>query len=172
VPLGGNRRGEGRTYINLILVMLLGGLWHGASFNFIIWGGIHGLGLALERLIGKRSFYAALPRPLRTGITFAVVCLAWVFFRAADLPSAGRFLANLFGMGDGPAAGLLVGLIGKPYYFLSFALAAVCVWTMPQSWDITRRLTWPKVAWVCAVLVAALTLLFAQSYNPFIYFIF
>ena len=108
----------------------------------------------------------------RTGITFAVVCLAWVFFRSADLPSAGRFLGNLFGVGDGPNSNLLIGVIGQPYYLLGFLVAAVCVWAMPQSWDITRRLTWPKVAWISAVLVVALTLLFAQSYNPFIYFIF
>ncbi|HAK96656.1 MAG TPA: hypothetical protein DCM87_17105 [Planctomycetes bacterium] len=172
VPLGGNRRGESRTYINLMLVMLLGGLWHGASFNFIIWGGIHGAWLAAERLLGKRSFYAALPRPLRTGITFAVVCLAWVFFRAADLPSAVRFLGNLFGIGGDPAAGLLSGLIGQPYYLIWFAAAGLGVWVAPQSWDITRRLTWPKAVWACAVLIASVALLFAQSYNPFIYFIF
>jgi alginate O-acetyltransferase complex protein AlgI len=172
VPLGGSRRGEARTYINLILVMLLGGLWHGASFNFIIWGGIHGCWLAMERMMGRKSFYAALPAFWRTGITFAVVCLAWVFFRAADLPSAWRFLGNLFGAGDGPAAGLLRGLIGQPYYLFSYAVAALAVWTMPQSWDMTRHITWPKVVWVCGVLVVALVLLFSQSYNPFIYFIF
>jgi alginate O-acetyltransferase complex protein AlgI len=172
VPLGGNRHGEARTYINLVLVMLLGGLWHGASFNFIIWGGIHGGWLAMERMMGKRSFYAALPRPLRVGTTFAIVCLAWVFFRASDLPSAVQFLGNLFGSGNGPAAGLLTGLIRQPYYLLSFAVAGFSVWATPQSWDITRKVTWPKAAWVCAVLVVSLTLLFAQSYNPFIYFIF
>jgi D-alanyl-lipoteichoic acid acyltransferase DltB (MBOAT superfamily) len=88
VPLGGNRKGEARTYINLILVMVLGGLWHGASANFLIWGGIHGGWLALERSMGRRSLYAALPKLLRMAVTFAVVCLAWVFFRASDLPSA------------------------------------------------------------------------------------
>ena len=172
VPLGGNRLGEARTYINLILVMLLGGLWHGASFNYIIWGGIHGGWLAMERLMGKKSFYAGLPKLCRTAITFAVVCLAWVFFRAVDLPAAGHFLGNLFGAGDSQSSGLLMGLIGQPYYVLSFAVAALAVWTMPQSWDITRRMTWPKVAWCCVVLVVALVLLFSQSYNPFIYFIF
>ena len=65
-----------------------------------------------------------------------------------------------------------MGLIGQPYYVLSFGVAAMAVWAMPQSWDMTRRITWPKVAWVSVVLVAALTLLFAQAYNPFIYFIF
>jgi len=172
VPLGGSRHGEARTYINLVLVMLLGGLWHGASFNFIIWGGIHGGWLALERSMGKKSFYAALPRPLRMAITFAVVCLAWVFFRAADLPSAMHFLGNLFGMGQTPEAGLLGGLVRQPYYVLAFAAAIVSVWAMPQAWDITRRLTWPKVAWCCLMLIISLVLLFTQSYNPFIYFIF
>ena len=61
--------------------------------------------------MGKKSFYAMLPKPLRTGITFAIVCLAWVFFRAADLPSAIHFLGNLIGAGQAPEAGLLDGLI-------------------------------------------------------------
>src|SRR5690606_13656681 len=65
VPLGGNRRGPNRTYINLMLVMVLGGLWHGASWNFAIWGGIHGIWLAVERMQGKDSFYRHLPRPVR-----------------------------------------------------------------------------------------------------------
>lgn len=122
--------------------------------------------------MGKQSLYAGWPASLRTIITFAVVCLAWVFFRAADLPSAGRFLGNLFGSGAGEASGLLMGVIGKPYYVTSFVVAAVVVWVMPQSWDITRRLSWPKVIWICLVLISSLALLFAQSYNPFIYFIF
>jgi alginate O-acetyltransferase complex protein AlgI len=65
VPLGGNRKGERRTYVNLFLTMLLGGLWHGASWNFVIWGGIHGAWLALERGLGRESFYHRLPRVLR-----------------------------------------------------------------------------------------------------------
>src|SRR5690349_15975155 len=82
VPLGGNRRGPHRTYVNLMTVMLLGGLWHGASWNFVIWGGIHGSMLAAERAGGKQSPYQRLPRPLRVALTFAIVCVSWVFFRA------------------------------------------------------------------------------------------
>jgi alginate O-acetyltransferase complex protein AlgI len=172
VPLGGNRKGEARTYLNLILVMVLGGLWHGASANFLIWGGIHGGWLALERSMGRRSLYASLPKLLRMVVTFAVVCLAWVFFRASDLPSALRYLGSLFGSGAAENAQLIRGLIGQPYYLLSFAVAAAVVWLMPQSWDLTRRMTWPKVLLVFTVLAGALAMLFAQSYNPFIYFIF
>ena len=74
-----------RTYANLMIVMLLGGLWHGAALNFVVWGGIHGLALALERARGRRSLAARLPRPAQTAFTFAIVCFAWVFFRAAGL---------------------------------------------------------------------------------------
>ena len=96
VPLGGNRRGWARTYVNLATVMLLGGLWHGASWNFVIWGGLHGGMLALERAAGKDSFYRRLPKPLRIGITFVLVLITWVFFRAEDLSAAFRYLENMF----------------------------------------------------------------------------
>ncbi|MDQ3815591.1 MAG: membrane-bound O-acyltransferase family protein, partial [Armatimonadota bacterium] len=69
IPLGGNRKGEVRTYINLMLTMLIGGLWHGASWNFLIWGGIQGGVLAFERRQGKDSLYRHLPRPLRVALT-------------------------------------------------------------------------------------------------------
>ena len=81
VPLGGNRKGAARTYLNLMMVMLLGGLWHGASWNFVIWGAIHGSMLAFERMQGKNSPYRHLPAFLQVAVTFAIVCIAWVFFR-------------------------------------------------------------------------------------------
>ena len=85
IPLGGNRKGEIRTYLNLMIVMLLGGFWHGASWNFLVWGAIFGVWLAFERLLGKSSIYANFPRPARVLLTFLIVNLAWVFFRADDL---------------------------------------------------------------------------------------
>jgi|694.fasta_scaffold95165_1 alginate O-acetyltransferase complex protein AlgI len=173
IPLGGNRHGEFRTYMNLAITMLLGGLWHGASWNFIIWGGIHGAMLALERMMGKDSAYARLPGPVRTAITFVVVLFTWVFFRAKDLPAATRYCETMLGLGS-PQAGssLLAGLIYQPYYLLSFLLAATVVWCCPQTWDFTRRLTWPKVAYCAILLLLALALMETQAYNPFIYFIF
>nr|MDQ2730610.1 MBOAT family protein [Armatimonadota bacterium] len=86
IPLGGNRKGKLRTYVNLMITMLLGGLWHGAAWNYIIWGGIHGGMLAFERAQGKNSPYRTLPHALRVALTFFVVVLAWVFFRAGTLP--------------------------------------------------------------------------------------
>src|SRR5438067_7986414 len=73
VPLGGNRKGTARTYVNLATVMVLGGLWHGASWNFVIWGAIHGAMLAFERAQGKDSLYSRLPGPARTALTFLIV---------------------------------------------------------------------------------------------------
>jgi alginate O-acetyltransferase complex protein AlgI len=118
VPLGGNRKGPRRTYVNLAIVMLLGGLWHGAAWNFVVWGGLHGLLLAVERFRGKASFYAGVPAPLRVALTFAVVLVTWVFFRAPDLPSAMRYLGHMAGIvaaHDG--APLLAGVVYQPYYF-------------------------------------------------------
>jgi alginate O-acetyltransferase complex protein AlgI len=98
IPLGGNRKGEVRTYINLLLTMLLGGLWHGASWNFLIWGGIHGGMLAIERRQGKDSFYARLPRVLRMAITFCDRAAVVGVLRSADLPGAISYLGCMFGM--------------------------------------------------------------------------
>ncbi|QQR73527.1 MAG: MBOAT family protein [Holophagales bacterium] len=173
VPLGGNRKGERRTYVNLALVMLLGGLWHGASWNFVLWGGWHGLWLAAERAAGKRSLLPGLPRTGRIAATFLVVLLSWVPFRAVDLASAGRYFSWLVGFGEAPGgAGLLAGVVFQPYYLAVLAISALIIWRAPQAWSFTRTLTWPRAAACAGLLVAALTALAAQEFNPFIYFIF
>jgi alginate O-acetyltransferase complex protein AlgI len=173
VPLGGSRRGERRTYINLALVMLLGGLWHGAAWSFVAWGALHGLLLAAERLRGRRGLFAGLPRPLRVGGTFFLVLVSWVFFRAADLPAAGRFLAAMSGMAEPqPGAALVGGIVYQPYYLATVALAAVVIWAAPQSWDWTRRLPAWKAAACLVLFWLSLAALTTQAYNPFIYFIF
>jgi len=173
IPLGGNRRGPARTYVNLGVVMLLGGLWHGAAWNFIIWGGIHGALLMLERLMGKKSFYRALPRPARILLTFVIVCFAWAFFRADSLPRALTYCGSMLGLVDaGDAAGLLGGLIYKPYYVWTFVLAAAAVWFAPQTWDWTKNIGWPKVVLLVGALWLSIVVLTTQAFNPFIYFIF
>ncbi len=173
VPLGGNRKGPMRTYANLMTVMLLGGLWHGASWNFVIWGAIHGGMLSLERMQGKDSFYRQLFRPMRVAVTFLIVCVSWVFFRAKDLSSSMAYLKSLLGAGGALAnAKMLGGLIYQPYYLLMIAAAAVFVWFAPQTWDFTRRLTLPKALWCLFLLLISIATMITQDYNPFIYFIF
>ncbi len=173
IPLGGNRGTLSRTYANLTITMLLGGLWHGASWNFVIWGAMHGGMLAFERSQGREGFYHSWPRPLRIAVTFMIVLLGWVFFRAADLPRAIAYLGSMFGLHEAqPTAGLLSGIIYQPYYLISLALAAIVVWAGRQTWDWTQQLTMPKAAVCCGLGWLALVVLATQEYNPFIYFIF
>ncbi|HEY2429423.1 MAG TPA: MBOAT family protein [Acidimicrobiales bacterium] len=107
VPLGGNRGSEAATYRNLMLTMLIGGLWHGASWTFVVWGGLHGLGLAFER---RFTHYAQedVNRPwrvrsdaLRTFVTFQVVCLGWVFFRSPNFTVAYHYLGGILKLRGG-----------------------------------------------------------------------
>lgn len=173
IPLGGNRLGSSRTYANLVMTMLLGGLWHGASWNYVLWGGLHGGMLAFERGQGHAGFYQSLPRRLRIVLTFLIVLLGWVLFRASTLAGAGHYLAALAGFGHPtPNAGLLGGLWRQPYYLLALALAALIVWRGRQTWDWTQHLTLPKAGVCFGLGWLALIVLATQEYNPFIYFIF
>jgi len=173
LPLGGSRRGTTRTYINLALVMLLGGLWHGASWNFVIWGGLHGGALAWERARGKRSLYNQLPGPLQVLFTWSFVLIAWVFFRAESLTAALEYLIRMVGLGTPHnSAGLLAGSLYAPYPLFSLGLALCVIWLAPQTWDWTRQLTWGKMFVTFGAFWMAIVALFTQSYNPFIYFIF
>jgi len=173
LPLGGNRRGNVRTYINLFIVMLLGGLWHGAAWNFVAWGALHGVLLAGERLRGKSALYGGLPVGARMAVTFVIVLVTWVFFRSPDLASAIRYLGDMAAVGSvQPGAPLLSGIVYAPYYLGTFVLSGVIVWLAPQTWDWTKALSAPKAVVVLAVLVLAVIVLTTQAYNPFIYFIF
>jgi alginate O-acetyltransferase complex protein AlgI len=173
IPLGGNRRGHLRTYANLMMVMLLGGLWHGASWNFVIWGGIHGGMLAFERSQGRQATFLRLPRVAQVALTFVIVVFAWVFFRARDLPSAIAYCQSMLGFGAAqPGAGLIAGTIYQPYYLLSVLLAALVTWAGIQTWDWTRKMTLPQSAAILALFWVSLLVMATQAYNPFIYFIF
>jgi alginate O-acetyltransferase complex protein AlgI len=97
VSLGGNRRGALRTYINLFVTMLLGGLWHGAAWTFVLWGGFHGVWLAAHRAVNEtRSAPPRTPLWLRRLVTFHLVCVGWVLFRAGSLATARAVFAGLF----------------------------------------------------------------------------
>lgn len=170
-PLGGNRKGEVRTYINLMTVMLIGGLWHGASWNFVIWGGIHGAMLAAERVQGKDSHYRRLPTAMRIAITFIITCISWVFFRADTLPQSLRYLRSLLGLGTASfASGAVAGTIYTPYHVSMFGVCVFFVWVMPQAWHFTQRLP-PFRAFAClAVFVLSVAVLWTQTVNPFLYF--
>ncbi len=102
IPLGGNRKGPIRTYINLALTMLLGGLWHGASWNFVVWGGLHGAYLGIERFLKARfgssaATQSTLIKILLALLTYAAVNVTWVFFRATDFETSSMIVMAMFG---------------------------------------------------------------------------
>lgn len=131
IPLGGNRHGWWRTQLHVLLGMLISGLWHGASWTFVVWGLLHGLGVVLYNL-GKVCGLNPWPRWLGMGVTFLFVTLAWVFFRAESLEQAMLVLARLVESGSGgdtgavPWAGL--GLLCVVFWGLSFWAQALEQW--------------------------------------------
>jgi len=171
IPLGGNRGSERRTYFNLEMTMLLGGLWHGAQWQFVVWGAYHGTLLGTERAMGKKSLYAGLPRPLRVVLTFVLVLFSWVLFRAANLTLALRYLGDMFGLHHAPQA---TGLLGAELYTLHnlvlMGLSLVVVSRKTQSWDFVQRQSWVRVALVLGLFLLALAAMFTQAFNPFLYF--
>ena len=171
IPLGGNRRGALRTYVNLGTVMLLCGLWHGANWTFLAWGAYHGALLVLERTLGKRSIYHRLPRPFRIAATFLLVLLSWVIFRSANLGEAMRYLGILFGGGsDGGSAALLAAQL---YTRGSLSILAACALLaiLPlQAHAWAESVTWPKALALGPVFCLSVMVMFTQSFKPFLYF--
>jgi alginate O-acetyltransferase complex protein AlgI len=134
IPLGGNRKGRVRTYVNLLLTMLLGGLWHGAATRFIIWGGLHGLALAAERAL--RELWPAPPgvvRRLLGGVlTFHFVCFCWVFFRAADLATVNTIFQQIAWSFQGQLFWEFVDGYAPVLFWMSLGYA---LHFLPTSWE-------------------------------------
>ena len=166
VSLGGNRKGLLRTYINLFLTMLLGGLWHGANWTFVLWGTWHGGILILERFWEQRWGKPLLPGWLRVIKTMLLVIFGWVLFRAANLAGAVRMFEGMLGfngLGFSPPVAWQV----TPDRLMVLALGVVLVYAMPwlkrQGGSYLRYLLLPLFLWAVATLSA-------QSFTPFLYF--
>jgi alginate O-acetyltransferase complex protein AlgI len=171
IPLGGNRRGAVRTYANLAIVMLLGGLWHGANWTFVVWGAYHGVLLIAERWAGRKPAWRALPRPLRVAATFILVLGSWVWFRAGTLPEALAYFAALFGGGaSSDAAAVLAAQVLAPGRLGLMAVAGLCVLAPRQAHEWSATVTWPKALASLAMFALALATMFSQTFNPFLYF--
>ena len=162
-PLGGNRKGPGRTLANLMITMFLGGLWHGAGWGFAVWGLMHGAGLAAERLLGRRNPVGAL-RPVWWLFTQVWVTIAWVFFRAPDLGHAGSYLAGLVPL-DGASFSLHAEL-GVGFLFAAGAVLQqlVQVATARRPHQATTILA------VSTAVAITLVLVVASPARVFIYF--
>jgi alginate O-acetyltransferase complex protein AlgI len=169
--LGGNQKGPARTYVNLAVVMLLGGLWHGAKWNFVVWGAYHGGLLAYERWRGKQSFYSTLPVPVRIGITFVLMLFSWVLFRADNLHAAINYYGAMFGLSHTGPATLLAADIYTPLSLVVLMVCAILVFQRVQAHDWSQeRQTWGRTAILVPTFVFALLVMFSQAFNPFLYF--
>lgn len=172
IPLGGNRKGAGRTYTNLLFVMLVGGLWHGAQWTFVAWGGLHGLVLAAERWskahLAPRGL--TLPRPLAWAVTMTVVLAGWVLFRAPDFGSAMDIFRALVGGGEkGVATEVLTATVLTSRGLTILGLCSVMIF-LPNSAAWLRRLNGWKVASGLILLFVSVRVMGLQGHNPFLYF--
>lgn len=148
LPLGGSRMGSLRTCANIVLVMLAGGLWQGAAWTFVVWAAVHALLLIFERMMGKTTFYATWPKPLRIAITFVLVLVAWVFFRAESLGDAVVYLRVMFGAGTPTAATapLLESVMLRNFSVVHLLAGALLIWIAPTTQTFLSRMTGWKVA--------------------------
>jgi alginate O-acetyltransferase complex protein AlgI len=166
ITFGGNRHGALRTYANLMATMLLGGLWHGASWNFVIWGGYHGALLSLERIVWGRGERKGWLRAPLTVLTFLLASVGWVFFRARGLKTALYVLSQM--VSDLPGRSLL-----DPWQW-RLALATLAIALAEEYWQaISRLATSPAWARTLAAVAAllAIELFSATDQNiPFVYF--
>jgi D-alanyl-lipoteichoic acid acyltransferase DltB (MBOAT superfamily) len=175
IPLGGSRRGERRTYVNIMLTMLLGGLWHGAAWTFVAWGALHGVGQAVGHYRRTRRLAAGLPalpedagsKALQRFLTFNYVCLGWVFFRSDSFHTAALMLWRLLtAWGGAPLV--------TPLVLLTIAFG-VGVQYLPKQIPDRAQTVFSRMApvvqgAVLAVALYAITTLAPQGVAPFIYF--
>jgi alginate O-acetyltransferase complex protein AlgI len=176
IPLGGNRYGEVMTYRNLMLTMVLGGLWHGANWTFVVWGGIHGAGLGAERALGEvrtansevrhRTLFAWRPWVARI-VVFHLVCLAWIFFRAESVHAAFAMLGGLGTWKWEPEYGValrFLALFALPLFVMDLVNESRGEEYVFESAADTRRVA------VGIAMMAVVAVFAANQLNAFIYF--
>lgn len=175
IPLGGNRKGVVRTYVNNFLTMLIGGLWHGAAWKFVFWGAMHGVGLAVHKAC--RTLLDKLPDNfvitfLSWLATFIYVSLLWVFFRAADFESSVLIISNIFR--DFDVVQIPQFCVARPEWCIMMAILIVCHF-IPQSVADKAQMLFVKMNWtlklITFLIVVQLVIEFMSSeVAPFIYF--
>jgi alginate O-acetyltransferase complex protein AlgI len=184
IPMGGNRVGPMRLYLNLLTVFFLVGLWHGASWNFVIWGLFHGLFLVIERL-GIMSPVTSRKGPLKYIYTLLVVLVGWIFFRAETLKGAFSFLAVMAGFHSGSGIEYHVGLYLNPWVILAISVGIIYSYPIvPMGRLYLEKLYTDRVYArhirvlygvtelfvLGSIFVTSISLSAAGTYNPFIYF--
>lgn len=180
IPLGGNRKGAVRTIINLFITWLLTGFWHGASWNYVLWGFYYFVFIALEKLfLGKKL--EKLPRAVSHIYTVVIVFFGWILFKFERMPLIGTVLAGMFGMNSNGFSNYETGIMFSSNIFLLLAAVIACLpltklikgfvaYHSAQDGLLGKVCTAARVAYPCVMLLLSTALLVGNSYNPFLYF--
>lgn len=171
IPLGGNRKGVKRQILNLLIVWGLTGLWHGAAYNFVLWGLYYGLLLILEKFVLKK-FLDRLPSFVQHIYTLFIIIIGWGLFYFTDVGQLGEFMVDLFNFGNGICGDQAFNLIMSNLPMLIIAaVASTPLATMLYTRFEHRRFMWiPETLYCMGVLAVSTASLVNQSYNPFLYF--
>jgi alginate O-acetyltransferase complex protein AlgI len=162
IPLGGNRGSEAFIFRNLMITMLLGGLWHGAQWTFVIWGAYHGALLYFNRVLAP--VLAHVPTTLRRVGTFVLVVIGWVLFRSTSLRMAESMYRKMFQWADGPT------ISWAPSLLAVLAVAAVIVHLAPNTFELKHEWNAPTTLLISALFTLCLFVIYGALASPFLYF--
>ncbi|MBK9387776.1 MAG: MBOAT family protein [Planctomycetes bacterium] len=168
IPLGGNQKGELRTYVNLMTTMLLGGLWHGASWTFLLWGAYQGIWLVIERPFRKNPLWSWMPQSVHFVPAFVTVLFGWVLFRATSMANLGAMWSGMVGL-HGFGSPLRLELYELEAYVMLVTGLSLAFFAR-DSWSMAVRFRPLTVLLVMALFLVAIGKLMATKYSPFLYF--
>lgn len=171
IPLGGNRKGVKRQILNLLIVWGLTGLWHGAAYNFVLWGLYYGLLLILEKFVLKK-FLDRLPSFVQHIYTLFIIIIGWGLFYFTDVGQLGEFMVDLFNFGNGICGDQAFNLImsNLPMLIIAAVASTPLATTLYTRFEHTRFMWIPETLYCMGVLAVSTASLVNQSYNPFLYF--
>ena len=171
IPLGGNRKGVKRQILNLLIVWGLTGLWHGAAYNFVLWGLYYGLLLILEKFVLKK-FLDRLPSFVQHIYTLFIIIIGWGLFYFTDVGQLGEFMVDLFNFGNGICGDQAFNLImsNQPMLIIAAVASTPLATMLYTRFEHTRFMWIPETLYCMGVLAVSTASLVNQSYNPFLYF--
>jgi alginate O-acetyltransferase complex protein AlgI len=162
IPLGGSHEPVWLTYRNLMITMLLGGLWHGANTTFVVWGAYHGLLLCAYRAWGH--YWDRLPRLMRQFVTFQLIVIGWTFFRSNALSMASVLLRKMFLWTGGPM------LAWTPSLMAVLLVVAFTAHTLPNTFRMDHQWRMPATLGFTCLFILCLTVIYSAPQSPFLYF--
>lgn len=178
IPLGGNRKGKGRTLVNLFIVFLVTGIWHGAGWNYILWGVLNGMCMLIERCIRDKKFYVRIPYAVKWGVTMFIVLVSWEIFRLTSLSEGADFLGIMFGVTEFSLVNFTFA-----YYFTPKMITLVVIGILGATvfhkkcfYDIYSKVNESGILFVIqevilfGIMILTVMFMVNSTYSPFIYF--